>query len=153
MSIISAETTLAAPIEQCFETSLAVETHVASLRSTNQAAVAGRTSGTLGLGDTVTWQARHFGISFMMTTGLSVLEPPHRFVEEQMRGPFARWRHEHTFERLSDHQTLMRDVIDFRSPLWHVGRLIDRCVVCDHMRRLLRIRNTWIALEVEYLGR
>ncbi len=150
MGTIRAETLLHAPIEECFAASLAVETQVGSMRSTDQVAVAGKTSGVLGLGDTVTWRARHFGFPFRMTTTVAALERPHRFVDEQVRGPFSSFRHEHAFRPLDDGRTMMTDVIEFRAPFGPIGRLLDRCVLCDYVRRLVRIRNLWIALEVEY---
>jgi ligand-binding SRPBCC domain-containing protein len=47
------------------------------------------------LGDAVTWRARHFGIAFRMTSAITELQYPSRFADEQQRGPFRRWRHEH----------------------------------------------------------
>jgi ligand-binding SRPBCC domain-containing protein len=69
------------------------------------------------LGDTVTWRARHFGITFRMTSALTEYQRPIRFVDEQQRGPFRRWWHEHTFESAAEGKTLMVDVVEFRSPL------------------------------------
>lgn len=60
-------------------------------------AVGGRTSGELALGESVTWRAVHFGIPFRMTVAITEHEAPDRFVDEQVRGPFGRWRHEHLF--------------------------------------------------------
>ena len=49
------------------------------------------------VGTSVTWQARHFGIRWEMTSYISEYERPYRFVEEQLRGPFRTWRYEHLF--------------------------------------------------------
>ncbi len=65
---------------------------------TNERAVAGRTSGRIGLGETVTWRARHFGITWSLTSRIVVADAPTRFVDEQVRGPFRSFRHEHRFE-------------------------------------------------------
>lgn len=44
-----------------------------------------------------------------------VYDPPHRFVDEQVRGPFRRWRHEHIVEPHPD-GALLIDRIDFEVP-------------------------------------
>jgi len=49
-------------------------------------------------------------------TLISTWDPPHRFVDEQIRGPYRIWHHEHTFERDGD-TTVMRDRIHFLAPL------------------------------------
>ena len=43
---------------------------------------------------------------------ITVWEPPHRFVDEQVRGPYRRWAHEHTFVE-GDGGTLVRDKVEY----------------------------------------
>ena len=43
----------------------------------------------MSLGQTVTWQARHFGLPFRMTSKITEYERPTHFVDEQVSGPFA----------------------------------------------------------------
>lgn len=133
----------AAPAE-CFALSLSVDAHTASMGSSGERAVGGVTAGRLGPGDTVTWLARHFGVRFRMTSAITAYEAPHRFVDEQVSGPFARWRHEHLFTA-ADGGTLMVDVADFAAPLGVVGRATDRLVLEGYMARLLSVRNAWLA--------
>jgi ligand-binding SRPBCC domain-containing protein len=40
---------------------------------------------------------------------ITVLEPPHRFVDEQRRGPFRTWHHEHRFAALTEGRTKLLD--------------------------------------------
>ncbi len=54
----------------------------------------------------------HFRIPFTMTSRVTELERPHRFVDEQVRGPFRSFHHEHIFEPF-DNATLMIDRIRF----------------------------------------
>jgi ligand-binding SRPBCC domain-containing protein len=56
-------------------------------------------------------------------------DPPLRFVDEQLRGPYALWHHTHTFEALDDGGTLMRDVVRYALPLGALGELVRRLFV------------------------
>ncbi len=49
-------------------------------------------------------------------TRINVWQPPHRFVDEQIRGPFRQWIHEHTFEARQG-GTLTRDCVKYAVPL------------------------------------
>jgi len=68
-----------------------------SMATSGERAIDGVTTGIIGLGETVTWRARHFGITWTMTTTISELDRPNRFVDRQRRGPFEEFIHEHTF--------------------------------------------------------
>jgi len=116
--------------------------------SSRERVVAGVESGLMAMGDTVTWKARHFGLSFRMTSKITVYESPTRFVDEQTSGPFASWWHEHRFEPRDGH-TLMTDVVRYESPAGAVGRLVDRVFLERYMRRLLTQRNAWLKAELE----
>ena len=130
--------------ERCFELSLSVDAHSASMAESGERAIGGVTSGVMNLGDTVTWRARHFGIPFTMTSTISEYESPSRFVDEQVSGPFRRWWHEHRFE-VADGGTLMVDVAQYSSPLGPIGRLVDALFLERYMTRLLKQRNAWLA--------
>lgn len=128
--------------EVLFDLSLSIDAHLASMRRSGERAVAGVTSGTIGLGETVTWRARHFGVVWTMTSGITALDRPHRFVDEQVRGPFRLFRHEHRFERV-DEGTLMTDVVTLRSPM--LGPIVEPLLLMPYMRRLIRSRNEVLA--------
>ena len=100
-------------------------------------------SGVMSLGDSVTWRARHFGVPFTMTSRITELAAPTRFVDEQVSGPFHRWWHEHVFEE-RDGATLMTDTVEFASPFGPVGRWVDRLILTRYLTRLLGQRNHWL---------
>ncbi|MGI6877463.1 SRPBCC family protein [Microbacterium sp. gxy059] len=137
-------TSIAAPPEACFALSLSVDAHSASMAGTDERAVAGVTAGEMALGETVTWSARHFGVRFRMTSRITACEPPLRFVDEQIAGPFGRWWHEHLFQATAD-GTRMIDHIEYASPFGPLGRLVDRVVLARYMNGLIARRNRWLA--------
>jgi hypothetical protein len=61
VSRIELTTLIAAPRERCFDLSLSVDVHLESTVHTGERVVAGPTSGVLGLGAEITWEARHLG--------------------------------------------------------------------------------------------
>jgi ligand-binding SRPBCC domain-containing protein len=135
-------TSIEASPEACFDLSLDVDLHTQSTGAREEI-VGGVRSGQLKLGDDVTWKAWHFGIPFRLTSKITEYESPVRFVDEQIRGPFARWRHEHRFEGRDD-STLMIDIVDYRSPLGPLGSLVDHIRLQKYMFELLRRRNEFI---------
>lgn len=143
------ETVVRATPERCFDLALSVDAHTASMGASSERAVAGRTSGVLGPGDVVTWQARHFGLPFRMTVQVTEHRPPVEFVDVQVRGPFAHWHHRHLFEPTPDGGTRVRDEIDFSSPLGLLGRLVDRLVLERYLQRLVSRRNAWLKETLE----
>ena len=145
------ETELAASPERAFAVSLDIGAHERSMAATGERAVAGTTTGTIGLGESVTWRARHLGVVWRMTSQITALEVPHRFVDEQVRGPFARFRHEHRFEQ-STRGTRMVDTITFRAPLGPLGRLAEVLVLRRHLVRLIAERNRSLAAELRSSG-
>jgi ligand-binding SRPBCC domain-containing protein len=57
-----------------------------------------------------------FGVPFGWRTMIAEWDPPHVFVDEQLRGPYHTWIHRHTFEAV-DGGTRMTDRVDYRLPL------------------------------------
>lgn len=53
---------IAAPVIRCFDAVRDIDLHLSSLKHTGERTVGGRTSGLIGLGETVTWRARHLGV-------------------------------------------------------------------------------------------
>lgn len=125
-------------MEELFDLSLSIDEHVASMQSSSERAIRGVTQGSIALGETVTWRARHFGVWFTMTSQITSLDRPARFVDEQVRGPFRLFQHEHLFVRDGD-DTVMTDTLTLASPV--LGRFAERLVLVPYLRRLIRRRN------------
>lgn len=137
-----------APVEVCFDLSRSIEIHMESTSQTKERAVKGRTSGLIERGETVTWEATHFGVRQQLTAVISEFERPHRFVDEMVSGAFKRFKHEHRFEA-RDGGTLMTDIFDYTSPLGPLGRLADVLFLRSYMERFLMQRNECIKLQAE----
>ena len=140
------ETVIAAAPEAVFAASLDPGLHVRSMAQYGETMIEAPEGGVFREGSTVTWRARHFGIPFRLRSVVFDIDPPRRFCDRQISGPFGEFLHEHVFE---EHPlgTLMRDTVTFRSPLGPIGRLIDRLFMRKYMRRLIAERNAVLAAE------
>lgn len=78
------------------------------------------------MGALIDYQLRVRGLPLRWRTLIKEWEPPHRFMDEQVRGPYRQWVHEHTFEP-RDGGTLVRDRVRYAVPFdWLVHRWFVR---------------------------
>lgn len=140
MSRIEIARVVVAPADRLFDLARSVDAHVASTPWTEERPVGGKTKGLLGLGDEVTWEARHFGVKQRLTSRITMFDRPRHFRDSMVRGAFARFDHDHFFEPLEDGSTRCRDVFDFDAPLGPLGWVADRLVLERYMRRFLERR-------------
>ncbi|MGD1847841.1 MAG: cell division protein [Salibacteraceae bacterium] len=143
MPIIQLETSIKAPIERCFHLSRSIDLHKVSTAQTGERAIAGVTSGLVGMGESVTWRARHFGVWQNLTSKVTAFDPPFSFVDEMQQGAFQRFWHQHRFEN-REGTTIMTDVFDYTAPLGPLGKLADGLFLKSYMTRLLVERNNVI---------
>jgi len=137
MGHVVIETLIVAPPEVVFDLARDVSVHVESAAFSRERAVApGRTEGLLELGDIATFEGVHL-LRLRFTVRIVELVRPHRFVDELERSAFRRLRHVHEFEE-REGATLMRDTLDWTSPLGLLGRIADALFVTGHMQRFVR---------------
>ncbi|SFF17391.1 hypothetical protein SAMN04487969_116104 [Paenibacillus algorifonticola] len=143
MPIIRTELYIKAPAQLCFDLARSIDIHAESTSQTKERAIGGVTQGLIELGQTVTWEAVHFGIKQRLTARISAMEAPHFFVDEQVGGAFKHFYHSHEFI-ISGDGTLMIDTFDYASPLGLLGKLADALFLERYMRVFLTKRNLYI---------
>lgn len=148
MPTIRLETSIQAPPERCFDLSLSVDAHAQSQASAHERPVAGVLAGGMRLGDTVTWEAVHFGIKQHLTSRITAYERPSHFTDEIVAGIFQQLHHTHVFVP-QPHGTLMIDVFAFRAPLGILGRLAEILFLTRYMKGLLLSRNRYLKQVAE----
>jgi ligand-binding SRPBCC domain-containing protein len=136
MPTILLATDIAAPARRCFDLARSIDAHVHFAAYTHERAIAGRTTGLLDPGETVTWQARHLGLTFRLTSQLTAFDPPHYFQDRMTRGPFRHFEHDHHFHPTPAGHTRMTDALRFSSPLGPLGHLAN-LLLTRHLRRFL----------------
>jgi ligand-binding SRPBCC domain-containing protein len=88
-------------------------------------------------GTLIDYRLRVHGLPLRWRTHISAWQPPHRFVDEQVRGPYRQWIHEHTFEP-RDGGTLARDVVRYAVPF---DLLLHRWFVRPDIERIFEFRT------------
>ena len=73
---------------ELFALSRSIDAHTESMAGSRETAVAGVTSGLIDLGQEVSWRAWHFGVPLRMSSRITAMDVPTRFVDEQVKGPF-----------------------------------------------------------------
>jgi ligand-binding SRPBCC domain-containing protein len=67
------------------------------------------------VGTLIDYRLKLRGFPMRWRTLISAWDPPHRFVDEQLKGPYRQWIHEHTFEA-RDGGTLAKDYVQYAVP-------------------------------------
>jgi ligand-binding SRPBCC domain-containing protein len=96
----------------------------------------------MGAGALIRYRLRVHRVPVGWLTAIREWDPPHRFVDEQLRGPYALWHHTHTFEPAPDGSgdALMRDVVRYALPLGPLGELAHRMFVARDVEAIFDYR-------------
>lgn len=149
MTAIHLETIINAPIETCFDLSRSIDFHIDSASHTQERAVAGKTSGLIEAGESVTWEARHFGIMQRLTVQITAMRSPTYFCDEMLQGAFKTMKHQHFFHSLPTGQTQMIDIFEYQTPFGIFGKAFDVLVLKRHMTNFLLKRNAILKQRAE----
>jgi len=141
MPAIIVETWINAPVERCFDLARDIGLHCQTTSKTKERAVAGVTSGLIELGQSVTFEAVHFGVRQRLTSVIVEFDKPKLFVDEMTKGVFASMRHTHEFAAHGK-STLMRDTVCWKSPLGILGVIADILFLKRYMTKFIVERNT-----------
>jgi ligand-binding SRPBCC domain-containing protein len=93
----------------------------------------------MGTGTLIQYRLRLHGLPVNWLTTIQAWDPPHRFVDVQVRGPYALWHHTHLLEPHAD-GTLMRDIVRYALPLGPLGDLAHGLFVGRDVRRIFDYR-------------
>lgn len=137
-----------APIERAFDLSRSIDFHAFTQANRAEKAIAGRSSGLIEYGETVTWRAKHFGISQLLKVKITKFDRPYSFRDTMLKGAFKRFDHDHIFES-SNGVVKMTDIFDYDSPLMFLGKIFDALVLENYMREFSIQRNNEIKKALE----
>ena len=99
---------------------------------------------TMRRGLRVHYRIRPFGFPQRWTSEITEYDPPHRFVDEQVVGPYRSWRHEHMF-RAAGGGTEIIDVIEYTLPFGVLGRAAHALLIARQLRAIFDYRMRVVA--------
>lgn len=140
MPKIKLQTKIKATRNIVFDLSRSIDLHKISTEYTNEEAIAGKTSGLIGMNESVTWRAKHFGVYQNLTSKITEYNRPKYFTDQMVKGAFKEFKHEHHFEELND-ETLMTDLFYYKSPFGILGKIADKLFLKKYMIEFLTERN------------
>ena len=92
-------------------------------------------------GDAIEYQIRLYGLPVHWRTRIEVVMAPDLFVDVQEKGPYAMWRHSHTFKDIGGGATEVRDRVEYAMPLWLLGAIAHRLFVGRSLARIFDYRE------------
>ncbi len=73
-------------------------------------------------------------------TRIETWEPPDRFVDRQLKGPYALWHHTHELEARGERETVVRDRVRYRIGFGPLGTLANALLVRRDLERIFDYR-------------
>ena len=103
------------------------------------------------VGTLIEYRLRLHRVPVRWRTRIEAWEPPHRFVDVQIRGPYSLWEHTHEFEEDGPGATIIRDRVRYSIPFGPLGKLADRLLVRRDLKQIFDYRRDAVARELGLL--
>lgn len=91
-------------------------------------------------GTLIDYSLKVHGVPIHWRTRIENWEPPLEFTDLQLKGPYTRWHHTHTFEPLGN-GTLMSDIVEYKLPLGLPGRMVAQAFVDNDVENIFKYRR------------
>lgn len=153
MPSIKIETEINADVRTCFDLARNIDFHQESLKFSSEKAIAGKVSGLIGLGEWVSWEAKHLGFVQHLTSKVTEFDAPNYFVVEMVLGAFKSFRLEYHFtsSKQIESKTIMTNVFHFQSPYRLLGKFANEVFLKRYMANLMKRRGQSIKDRAEEL--
>ena len=150
MPVLTLATEIHAPIERCFDLCRDLALHTQTVAHTRERLVGDKQAGLAELGDVLVFEAVHLGVRQRLTSRITQVDRPVFFADVALSGAFQSLRHEHRFTAVcGGKRTLMRDCLEWKSPLGLLGSMADALFLRRYMLRFLAVRNRNLKAKIE----
>jgi uncharacterized protein (TIGR01777 family) len=102
--------------------------------------VVGKSTREIANGTLIDYKLKLHGFPLRWRTEIISWNPPVRFVDNQIKGPYALWHHTHTFEDLGG-GTLMTDRVQYRVPMGLLGKVTAGPFVAGDVTKIFEYRK------------
>jgi ligand-binding SRPBCC domain-containing protein len=92
------------------------------------------------VGALISYTIKLAGIRVRWTSMITHYEPPHRFIDEQLKGPYTFWHHTHTFQ-IHGNGTLITDEVKYAIPFGFLGEIVRRIFVRWQLDKIFSYRG------------
>ena len=96
-------------------------------------------------GALIDYTVRILGFPVRWRTLITKYDPPDIFVDQQLKGPYSLWHHTHTFTKISDNETLIKDIIAYSIPFGFIGRVVHSIYIKKDLEKIFLYRKNKIA--------
>lgn len=148
MTTIKITTNYFASIEKVFDINRNINVHQQSAGKSKEIAIAGITSGLINKNETVTWKGKHFGFYVTHQSLITEMIFPTYFVDEQLKGHFKSFKHQHIFEQ-KENYIEVTDLLEYETPFGIFGKLFDTLFLKKHLMCFITERNSYLKKMVE----
>jgi ligand-binding SRPBCC domain-containing protein len=138
---------LDAPVEEAFELFSRAENLEAITPPLLRFRITSEVPEQMAVGTLIRYRLQLHGIPVSWLTRIEAWDPPHGFVDRQLRGPYALWHHTHTFEPVEDggvEMTRMTDVVRYAHRLGPLGTIAEHLIVRRDLDRIFDFRRDTI---------
>lgn len=102
----------------------------------------------MGVGTLIEYRLRLHRVPVRWRTRITAWEPPRRFVDTQIRGPYSLWEHTHTFTEDGPGATVIEDRVRYAIPFGFLGEATRRLLVERDLRQIFDYRRDAVAREM-----
>jgi ligand-binding SRPBCC domain-containing protein len=106
----------------------------------------------MGAGTRIDYRLRLHGVPLTWHTEIVLWDPPRRFVDVQLSGPYRLWHHTHRFEAVGD-GTVMTDIVRYGLARGPLGALAHAVLVRRDLERIFDFRHRAVARLIMGLAR
>ncbi len=92
-------------------------------------------------GTILEYRLRLYGLPVKWRTRIESIDAPTGFVDVQDKGPYAMWRHTHSFREVDAKHTEIRDQVEFAMPLGLLGEIVYRILVAGSLQQIFDFRE------------
>lgn len=90
-------------------------------------------------GTTIDYRIKLSGLPLKWKTLIEAFEPDERFIDVQLKGPYKRWHHTHTFRDVPG-GTEVGDRVEYELPFGILGRAVHATIVTRQLKTIFDYR-------------